>query len=431
VEPQVRSESSRDAALIQPQRLMVSEVQTHIVDRESVLLRYFLGSARSYVWAVTSDRTTVDALPGRAEIERRVRPYRDALSRPPYPKPGLAGVTESTERERDDAKTLGRLLLGPVAWALDRPRVLILADGILALVPFAALPDPRTESKTAEAVPLIVHHEVVHLPSASTLAGGHGEWNRKQLWEKPVVVLADPVFGADDPRIGAAGKRAPIRTSTSKSGTSRAMPVSLAGALRDLPVFPGAEIPRLPGSAREAAGIKALVPEADILMGFEASRAAATSAGLANYRIVHFATHGIVNDRHPELSGVILSMFDRTGKPQDGYLRLHDICNLWLPVDLVVLSGCSTALGKDVPGEGLIGLVRGFMCAGSRRVIASLWKVDDEATSALMTKFYRGLFERGLTPPAALRAAQVELLTSGQWTRPFYWAAFVLQGDWT
>jgi CHAT domain-containing protein len=208
------------------------------------------------------------------------------------------------------------------------------------------------------------------------------------------------------------------------------MPVLLAGALRDVPGFPGAGIPRLPWSAREAAGIKALVPEADILMGFEASRTAAMNAGLANYRIVHFATHGIVNDRHPELSGVILSLFDRAGKSQDGYLRLHDICTLRLPVDLVVLSACSTALGTDVPGEGLIGLVRGFMSAGCRRVIASLWKVDDEATSALMTKFYSGLFQGGMTPAAALRAAQVELLTSGRWTRPFYWAAFVLQGEW-
>ena len=156
----------------------------------------------------------------------------------------------------------------------------------------------------------------------------------------------------------------------------------------------------------------------------------AGSPDLARYRIIHLATHGVVNDRHPELSGIVLSLFDRDGKAEDGYLRLNDIYNLHLPVDLVVLSACSTALGKDIVGEGLVGLVRGFMYAGARRVIASLWKVDDEATSALMTAFYRGLFERKLAPAAALKAAQVELLTNTQWKDPFYWAAFILEGEW-
>jgi CHAT domain-containing protein len=146
---------------------------------------------------------------------------------------------------------------------------------------------------------------------------------------------------------------------------------------------------------------------------------------------VHFATHGIIDDRHPERSGLILSLVDRSGRPQDGYLRLEDIRNLWLPVDLVVLSGCSTSLGDDASNVGMNGLVRSFLSAGSRRVIATLWRSDDRSTSALMAKFYRGLFDMGLTPPAALRAAQVELLTRTRWKRPFHWAAFVFQGEWT
>src|SRR5262245_44719383 len=123
-------------------------------------------------------------------------------------------------------------------------------------------------------------------------------------------------------------------------------------------------------------------------------------------------------------------MFDRHGRPQDGYLRLRDICKMHLPADLVVLSGCSTA-GDDVPEHGLNGFVRAFMSAGARRVIASLWRADDEATIALMTAFYRGLFGRAMTPAAALRAAQIELLSDSRWGRPFHWAAFVLQGEWT
>jgi CHAT domain-containing protein len=421
VEAQIRSESPRYAALTNPQPLTVKEVQTRVVDRDSVLLQYFLGMTRSYVWAITSERVTAYALPPRAEIERRVRPLWEALSNPAGPEAAPAG---SGDRGCRDALEVGRMLLGPVAHDLDRPRVLVLPDGILQLLPFAALPAP--DAPADRFVPLIVDREVVNLPSASTLALVHEQWNRKRRWSKSVVVFADPVFEADDSRFAAPGSR----TSADGSPAVQAVAPALAGSLGDVPAFAGARIPRLLESRREALGIKALAPGADLRLGFDANRAAVASPKLADYRVVHFATHGVLNDRHPERSGVILSLFDGEGKPEDGYLRLNDISNLHLPADLVVLSACSTALGKEVLGGGLVGLVRGFMHAGSRRVLASLWKVDDEATSALMTEFYRGLFVRGLTAPAALRAAQVDLLTNSPWTHPFYWAAFVLQGEW-
>jgi LPXTG-motif cell wall-anchored protein len=150
---------------------------------------------------------------------------------------------------------------------------------------------------------------------------------------------------------------------------------------------------------------------------------------VGQHRIVHFATHGIVDYQHPQLSGLVLSLVDETGKPQDGFLRMHDIYNLKLPVDLVVLSACNTALGKDVKGEGLIGLTRGFMYAGAGGVVASLWKVDDDATAELMTHFYEGMFKRGLTPAAALREAQLALRSQKRWQAPYFWAAFVIQGQ--
>jgi CHAT domain-containing protein len=416
VESQIRSESPRYAALTNPQPLTAREVQTRIVDRDSVLLQYFLGMNRSYVWAVTSDRIAAYTLPGRAEIERRVRPYRERLSNPT--------PTAASARDSQEALAVSQLLLGPVARHLDRPRVLILADGILQLLPFPALPQPGR--KAGPPVPLVVDHEVVSLPSASTLALVRDYWKQTNEWSKPIAVFADPVFEADDPRMVVAASKA-ARASAPEADRTTAEPASRA--LRDLPGF-GAGIPRLLGSQREARGIQALAPGVDIRLGFDANRAAAGSPDLARYRIIHLATHGVVNDRHPELSGIVLSLFDRDGKAEDGYLRLNDIYNLHLPVDLVVLSACSTALGKDIVGEGLVGLVRGFMYAGARRVIASLWKVDDAATSALMTEFYRGLFERNLTPAAALRAAQVELFTNTQWKDPFYWAAFILEGEW-
>lgn len=412
----MRSETSGYSGAPDPQRLLVQDAPTRLVDWETVLLRYFLGTARSYVWTVTNDRTTVDALPGRAEIERRVRQYRLACSSAAGAGDAAARDRHPGEHERHEARTLGKLLLGPVAWALDRPRVLVLADGILQLLPFAALPNPRVEGRGAN-VPLVVDHEVVHLPSASILVSRRGAWHRPGHWSKPVVVFADPVFEFADPRIDIG----PDRPAAPRSD-AEGHPVAASF---------GTGIHRLPGSCREAGSIAALASGADVRLGFDASRDAVTDTGLAKYRIAHFATHGIIDDRHPECSGIVLSLFDRRGQPQDGYLRLRDIRNLSLPAELVVLSACTTAPAADAPEQGLNGFVRSFMSAGSRRVLATLWKGDDEATGTLMTSFYGGLFERGLTPPAALRAAQVELLTGSRWTRPFYWAGFVLQGEWT
>jgi CHAT domain-containing protein len=189
---------------------------------------------------------------------------------------------------------------------------------------------------------------------------------------------------------------------------------------------------RLRFSRREAEAIAALAPPGAFLkaLDFEASRATAMSPSLADYRIVHFAAHGLVNSRHPELSGIALSLVDEKGRPQDGFLRLPDLYNLKLGADLVVLSACQTALGQEVKGEGLVGLTRGFFYAGAPRVVASLWSVRDEATAVLMGRFYRALLEDGLSPSAALRSAQVSLWKEPRWRAPYYWAGFVLQGEW-
>jgi CHAT domain-containing protein len=427
VTAQIRADNPRYAALTEPKPLTTAEVQRSILDDQSVLLQYFLGKARSYVWAVTQNEIEGFVLPARAEIDRRVRSYRDALTAPAR---APLSTREPSFDRLTDARALSRMLLGPVAAYLSHPRVLIVSDGILHLLPFSALLDPRTMmSDTQGAVPLIAEHELVYLPSASTLALVRGTWNQERRWPKAARVFADPVFEADDPRIGAAARNVVAsRGSTASHPAEPAEP--LKRALRDIGGLGPAGVPRLLESRREARDIAALAPDVDVALDFEANRASAMSPRLADYRVIHFATHGIIDNDHPELSGVVLSLFNDKGEPQDGFLRLHDIYNLKLPVDLVVLSACSTALGREIVGEGLIGLVRGFMYAGSRRVLASLWKVDDEATSELMTRFYRALFERGLAPSAALQAAQVELLKTKRWSHPFYWAGFVLQGEW-
>jgi CHAT domain-containing protein len=207
---------------------------------------------------------------------------------------------------------------------------------------------------------------------------------------------------------------------------------ALERALRSARGTSGAPLGRLPFSGREAEAIAALTPtgQAWKATGFEASRDAATSQPLADYRIVHFATHGLLNTERPELSGLVLSLLDRAGRKQDGFLRLHDVYDLELAADLVVLSGCQTALGKELSGEGLVGLTRGLMYAGARSVVASLWQVDDESTAELMKRFYRAMLKEGLRPAEALRLAQLEMSRDRRWSAPFYWAGFVLQGEW-
>ena len=190
---------------------------------------------------------------------------------------------------------------------------------------------------------------------------------------------------------------------------------------------------RLSATRWEAEQITSLVPAKNRLLAldFAANRETATSAELSQYQIVHFATHALLDTRRPELSGIVLSLVNKEGDEQDGFLRAHEIYNLKLPAELVVLSGCRTGLGKEVRGEGLIGLTRGFMYAGAKRVAVSLWKVEDKPTAELMARFYkRMLGQEKLSAAAALRAAQLEMWKDKRWSLPYYWAGFMLQGEW-
>src|SRR5262249_7889445 len=167
-----------------------------------------------------------------------------------------------------------------------------------------------------------------------------------------------------------------------------------------------------------------------VALDFDASRETVLSGDLGQYRILHLATHSLLDNQRPELSGVVLSLVDRCGRPQNGFLRLYDIYNLRLGSDLVVLSACQTARGGEIEGEGLIGLTRGFLYAGAPRVVATLWAIDDRATAQVMKHFYEGMLVRGQTPATALRSAQLAVAATRGWDAPYYWAAFTLQGEW-
>jgi CHAT domain-containing protein len=191
------------------------------------------------------------------------------------------------------------------------------------------------------------------------------------------------------------------------------------------------KLSRLTASEDEAASIAEVLgsPKSDILTGFSATRERVFAPELLNYKILHFATHGLINEDRPELSSIALSQFDDKGQNLDGLLRLQDIYSLNLKSDLVVLSACETGIGKEVKGQGLMSLNNAFLQVGAKSVLSSLWKVDDQATKELMKNFYQELATEKFTTTESLRQAQIRMFKNPQFKSPFFWAAFTVQGD--
>jgi tetratricopeptide (TPR) repeat protein len=502
------------AALTQPQPLSVERIQRELLDDDTLMLEYALGEERSYLFLVSSSSLQAFSLPPRAEIEARARRVYDLLSaralytRGETPEQREARIAQADAELPREAAELSRMILAPAAAQLGEKRLLIVAQGALQLIPFAALPAPETEGRKDRGIkrsrngeleesresatggrmniasgflskpalltpslsqplhssvstplrplvsstPLIVNHEIVNLPSASTLAVLRRETAGRKPAPKTIALLADPIFEKNDERLK-------LTTSQSQNATqpsdqpdiqsdgqagdqtdgqaqqnTRQRPRQL---LRAIEAFGESNseftFPRLTSSGWEAEQIARLAPSDQVYkaLSFEANRQLATSGRLSDYRIIHFASHSFINAAHPDLSGIVLSLFDRNGQEQDGFLRLHEIYNLNLTADLVVLGGCRTGLGKEIKGEGLMSLTRGFMYAGAPRVIVSAWEVQDRPSATLMVKFYRGLLgSKKLSAAAALRAAQIEMLRDKQFAAPYFWAGFTLQGEW-
>ncbi|NQE32987.1 tetratricopeptide repeat protein [Microcoleus asticus] len=410
----IRSASPRYAALTQPQPLTLPEIQKQILDENTILLQYSLGKDRSYLWVVTSTGLTSYELPKQVDIETAARKFRDAITSATY--------RNIPQKIADVSANLGQLILQPAAAQLGNKRLLIVPDGVLHYTPFPALNLAQTAGQNAN-IPLITQHEIITLPSASTLAILRQNYGDRKPPGQTLAILADPVFSPDDERVK--GQLTPATTEKLEAnnlGLNRA----LSASNREWPPK------RLPFTRQEAQTILSLFPSASSSekIDFSASRTTATDGSLANYQIVHFATHGMANSQNPELSGILMSMIDDKGNLVNGFLRLTDIFNLKLAANLVVLSACQSGMGQNIKGEGMVGLTRGFMYAGAQRVAVSLWNVDDEGTSVLMQKFYQKMLQQKLAPAAALRAAQIEMMQHEKWQSPYYWAAFTLQGEW-
>jgi len=425
---EIRQQSPTYAALNFPKPLTVAEMQAQL-DANTLMLYYALGESQSYLWAVTPDSVTSYVLPSRAAIDTAARDVRDVLANP-----GMYGVPATTPDAQGrtiagTTRTLSDLILAPVADQLGQKRLVIVADGELQYVPFAALnlPGQAEDAYT----PLVANHDLVNLPSASTIAIlRETVINDRQPAPQTLAVLYDPVFSLDDERFNqASGSATPAfaSTTTQPDPADQLNQAALERVTRSINLD---TIPRLEHTRAEAEAILALVPEGEEVatQSFDADYPWLDQPNLSQYRYIHLATHGFFDETNPELSGLVLSLYDQSGHPQRGYLRLGDLFNLNLPADMIVLSACQTALGENVRGEGIVGVTRGLMYAGAPRVVTSLWNVDDEATADLMQQFYQQILVDQVPPSAALSATQRAMWQQGE--SPYLWAAFTLQGEW-
>jgi CHAT domain-containing protein len=423
VEASIRAVSPHYAALTRPQPLTLAEMQWQVLDKDSLLLEYSLGEEASFLFAVTQDSIKSYRLPGRAQIEALARQTYEALtarnkhSATETAQQRNARILKAEDNYPNLATRLSQMILAPAVPELGAKRLVIVADGDLLQIPFGALADPAESNEQA----LILNHEIVSLPSASVIAIQRQELANRKPAVKQLALFADPVFEQNDERV------------TAMTRPENARDVSLERAMTEAAIGDDrSKIQRLPFSRTEAHAILAFTRRDDSLkaLDFDASKSMAMSSELSRYRILHFATHALLNNDHPELSGIVLSLIDRQGRSVDGFLRLNEIYNLNLSADLVVLSACETGLGKQIKEEGLIGLARGFMGAGAQRVVSSLWKVDDEATAELMSRFYQKMLKEGEPPSAALRHAQIDMSREKRWRAAYFWAGFQMAGEW-
>jgi CHAT domain-containing protein/Tfp pilus assembly protein PilF len=412
-------------ALSRGRSLDIRRLRSHVLTADTLILVYSVGDQASFLWWISRDTMGSARLPGRRQLESSISKVRGLLA----------------DRKTDPVQTflaldsLGGNLLGPDSAMKKYSRWIVIPDGPLHYVPFGSLSlRQEREGNGASATeflaswrPLLARHEITTAPSLSVLELLQ---EPHQAGDKTLAVFADPVFSFSDPRIS--GGVHPTGRDERVTATSEPpVPGSLADLQRSAQKFQLQGWPRLPGSRAEALHIQSMVAPSKRFVAFDfaASRQAALKREMSRYRILHFATHSLLNERNPELSAIVLSLVDENGRPVDGFLRSTDVLRLRLSAELVVLSGCRTALGKESRGEGLVGLTQAFLIAGARGLLVTLWDVDDRATSELMERFYDNLFKRKLTPAAALRQAQMSLLAETRWRSPYYWGAFALIGE--
>lgn len=412
LENKIRLDNPKYTDLQYPETISVSELQNQILDEDTVLLQYFLDDEKSYLWVVTKESFHSYELPSEADITQTAKAlFGDPLTSDKATKSALAGSLQ--KRRLDLTSQLSEQIIQPAAQHLTKKRIVIVPDGELNYFPFSILTTGANSTQT-----LSEQFELVNLPSSSTLATIRRDTVRPIPDQPSLSIFADPVFSTKDCRF----------TNSPDCDQNRLVAARSRASRGDFLTWDD-----LPGTYTEATNILKLFPDKTKIksaFGFAAQRENIVDDQLQGRDIIHFATHGFFHQTKPEQSGLVFSLVNEAGENQNGFLRLDSIFNMQLDADLVVLSACQTGVGEDIPGEGIVGLSRGFMYAGTPRLLMSLWQVDDAATAEFMTRFYQNLLEEKLTAAIALKETQREMREETKWTHPQYWAAFILQGDW-
>lgn len=450
IENQIRTASPRYAALTGGQPFSLTDVQQKVLDDRTALLEYSLGNDQSFLWVVTQTSTTLLKLPARGEIDKLATEFRAQLI-PPRLQRRIVGIDVVAEPQRGVAVASGaeqaapllaasnalyKAVLEPAAQLIGDKRLLVVADGALNYIPFEALVTSAGVSDFASAPYLIKTNEIVYAPSASVIGA------IRQQTAKPsgraVLILADPIFNSSDKRAKDLGITGTAAADTRGLGLQSAVS-DVAGqdagatAAAATTTMQGLPLARLNGTRTEADQISKLAKasggQSELWLDLNANEESLESRDIQKYRVIHIATHGLLDADRPQFTGVVLSLVGN--KTADGFLRTDEVFNLKLGAPLVMLSACETGLGKEKRGEGVMGLTRAFLYAGAPTVGVSLWSVADKSTADLMTEFYQRLFvAQGVSSSAAMREAQLSMITGKKYSAPFFWAPFVLVGDW-
>jgi CHAT domain-containing protein/tetratricopeptide (TPR) repeat protein len=447
IENQIRAASPRYAALTAAQPQSLADVQQKVLDDGTLLLEYSLGSDVSYLFAVTRSSVSLFKLPARSNLDKLATDFRAQLI-PPKLQRRIVGIDVVADEQRGlglvegpsenlaafvaAANAIYKAAVEPAISLVGDHRVLVVPDGALNYIPFEALIKTTDGADYASLSYLVKTNEIVYAPSASVVAAIRQQGSKAS--GKNLLVVADPIFNSNDPRLKGSGA-APA------TGEARGLGLGLESAITDVagpsPAAGqgvGLQLARLVGTRAEAEEIAKIVRsgggQPDLWIDLNASEDNVRNRDMTNYKVVHIATHGLLDAERPQFTGVVLSLVGN--KNADGFLRTDEIFNLRMSPSLVMLSACETGLGKEKRGEGVIGLTRAFMYAGAPTVGVSLWSVADKSTAELMTDFYRRYFSLDKPAPAssAMRDAQLAMISAKKYSAPFYWAPFVLVGEW-
>jgi CHAT domain-containing protein len=453
IENQIRTASPRYASLTAGKPLSLAEVQSGVLDDQTVLLEYSLGRDASYLWAVTKSGVSLYKLPARTVLDKLATDLRGQLI-PSKLQRRIVGIDVMADSQRglgvsttpfaEDAaafvtasSALYKAAVEPAGKVLGEKRLLIVGDGALNYVPFEALVKSPESADYSSLPYLIKSNEVIYAPSASVVGVIKQQNNSRE--GRAMLILADPVFNSNDARAKGAAPSANANETRGLGIQSALTDVTgqdaaaTAGSAR----MQGLPLARLTGTRTEAEQIVKLAKtsgaQADLWLDLDANEGNIETRDITKYRVVHIATHGLLNAERPQFTGLVLSLVGN--KTEDGFLRTDEVFNLRLGSPLVMLSACETGLGKEKRGEGVMGLTRAFMYAGAPTVGVSLWSVADKSTAELMTDFYKRLLgssvgPAAVSPSAAMRDAQLAMIAGKKYSAPFYWAPFVLVGDW-